>query len=244
MRSITYRQTAITPNKGWHGRRLELLIGGMCLLLACGSLDPEQIPADFVELRQLRPDILQEVRYASQDNFVGQAVTGYARPNIWITRAAGEALADVQQGLQQFGLGLKVFDAYRPQRAVDHFVRWAEDLDDQRMKARYYPDVDKANLFRDGYIASRSGHSRGSTVDLTLVELATGTELDMGTPWDFFDLASWPDSDRVTAQQQANRLLLRTVMLDAGFQPLTTEWWHFTLADEPYPDTFFNFPLR
>lgn len=244
MRLTTYHHKG--PASGWGHilARLTPGIASLWLLSACSSLDIDQIPAEFVELRQLRPDILQEVRYAGQDNFVGEPITGYQQANIWITRAAGEALADVQQRLQGYGLGLKVFDAYRPQQAVDHFVRWAEDLDDQRMKARYYPDVDKANLFRDGYIASRSGHSRGSTVDLTLVELDSGSELDMGTPWDFFDLASWPDSDRVTAQQQANRLLLRTVMLDAGFRPLSTEWWHFTLGDEPFPDTYFNFPLR
>ncbi len=218
---------------------------GMSLLLACSSGAPAgQIPQGFVELADFAPGIVQEVRYFSDDNFVGERISGYRSPTIYLTREAGTALRSVQGELSAFGLGLKVFDAYRPQRAVDHFVRWARDLGDQRMKARYYPNVAKSDLFSDGYIAARSGHSRGSTVDLTLVDLDTGQELDMGTPWDFFDLASWPDSDQVTTQQQANRLLLRRVMLAAGFQPLTTEWWHFSLVDEPYPGTYFDFPVQ
>ena len=215
------------------------------LLPACQSaIDVERVPENFVELSDYAPEILLEVRYFGADNFVGERIDGYEAPAVYMTRQSAEALLGVQSRLSQFGLGLKVFDAYRPQRAVDHFVRWAEDLDDERMKSRFYPQVDKDKLFSEGYIAARSGHSRGSTVDLTLVELASGEELDMGTPWDFFDLASWPDSTQVTAQQQANRLLLRSVMLAAGFQPLSTEWWHFTLRDEPYPETFFNFPVR
>lgn len=222
-----------------------VLMTGTSLLLACSSGVPAgQIPQGFVELADFAPGIAQEVRYFSDDNFVGERISGYRSPTIYLTREASTALRSVQAELSAFGLGLKVFDAYRPQRAVDHFVRWARDLADQRMKARYYPNVAKSDLFSDGYIAARSGHSRGSTVDLTLVDLDTGQELDMGTPWDFFDLASWPDSDQVTTQQQANRLLLRRVMLAAGFQPLTTEWWHFTLVGEPYPGTYFDFPVQ
>lgn len=215
------------------------------LLPACQSaIDAERVPQSFVELSDYAPEILLEVRYFGADNFVGERIDGYEAPVVYMTRQSAAALRRVQSRLSQFGLGLKVFDAYRPQRAVDHFVRWAEDLDDERMKSRFYPQVEKANLFSDGYIAARSGHSRGSTVDLTLVELASGEELDMGTPWDFFDLASWPDSTQVSAQQQANRLLLRSLMLAAGFQPLSTEWWHFTLLNEPYPETYFDFPVR
>lgn len=217
----------------------------VALLTACQSnTDTERVPDDFVELSAFAPAILLEVRYLGSDNFVGEPIDGYEAPLVYMSRQSAEALLEVQARLAQFGLGLKVFDAYRPQRAVDHFVRWAEDLDDERMKPRFYPEVEKANLFSDGYIAARSGHSRGSTVDLTLVDLASGEELDMGTPWDFFDLASWPDSQEVTTQQQANRLLLRSLMLAAGFQPLSTEWWHFTLRDEPYTETFFDFPVR
>jgi D-alanyl-D-alanine dipeptidase len=223
--------------------RLLCLLFAALLLTACAS-SVQNLPGNFVELGQFAPDIRLEVRYFSSNNFVGEPIDGYQSAKIFMTRDAAEALLSVQRELQPFGLGLKVFDAYRPQQAVDHFVRWAEDLDDQRMKARYYPQVDKSNLFSDGYIASRSGHSRGSTVDLTLIDLASGEELDMDTPWDYFDLASWPDSDRVSTQQQANRLLLRKYMLEAGFAPLTTEWWHFTLADEPYRETYFDFPVR
>lgn len=215
------------------------------LLAACSSGESaRQIADGFVDLADVAPGIRQEVRYFGADNFVGEVISGYRSPTIYLTREAAAALATVQSELVPFGIGLKVFDAYRPQRAVDHFVRWARDLEDQRMKARYYPYVAKADLFAEGYIAARSGHSRGSTIDLTLVDRDTGEELDMGTPWDYFDLASWPDSDQVTTQQQANRLLLRRAMLAAGFQPLTTEWWHFTLLNEPYPDTYFDFPVQ
>ncbi|MGE4506222.1 MAG: M15 family metallopeptidase, partial [Desulfovibrionaceae bacterium] len=141
-------------------------------------------------------------------------------------------------------LGLKVFDAYRPQRAVDHFVRWAEDLADTRMKAEFYPGVDKENLFRDGFIAARSGHSRGSTVDLTIIDLASGAELDMGTPFDFFGPESWPGNPAMPALVRANRALLQRVMAAHGFRHLREEWWHFTLNGEPHPDTYFDFPVR
>lgn len=225
-------------------RRLALLLTAVWLVACTAAEDPAALPEGFVALSEIAPGIQQEVRYFSANNFVGEPIDGYQAPTIYLTRSAAEALRQVQSELAPFGIGLKVFDAYRPQQAVDHFVRWARDLDDQRMKGRYYPQVAKSDLFSDGYIAARSGHSRGSTVDLTLVDLDTGAELDMGTPWDFFDLASWPDSDQVTTQQQANRLLLRRVMLAAGFQPLSTEWWHFTLVDEPFPDTYFDFPVE
>lgn len=221
-----------------------LLLAAWLSACATGDNSTGSLPDHFVALAEIAPGIQQEVRYFSANNFVGEPIDGYLAANIFLTRSAAEALRRVQAELVPFGLGLKVFDAYRPQRAVDHFVRWAQDLDDQRMKGRYYPQVDKSDLFSDGYIAARSGHSRGSTVDLTLVDLATGAELDMGTPWDYFDLASWPDSDQVSIQQRANRLLLRRVMVAAGFHPLRTEWWHFTLVDEPFPDTYFDFPVE
>jgi D-alanyl-D-alanine dipeptidase len=159
---------------------------------------------------------------------------------------AAQALKNVQDELKPFGLGLKVFDTYRPQQSVAHFVRWAKDLEDTRMKAQYYPDVDKRDLFRDGYIASRSSHTRGSTVDLTLVSrtLKPFEELDMGSEWDYFDTVSWPENLSLNAQQRANRLLLRTLMLKHNFRALDTEWWHFTFNDEPFPDTYFNFPVQ
>lgn len=205
---------------------------------------PDQVPAGFVDIGTVVPGIVVDVRYATADNFVGAPVTGYEAARIYLTVAAAQALRDVQQDLAASGLGLKVFDGYRPQRAVDHFVRWAQDLDDTRMKSDYYPAVAKQNLFSDGYIAARSGHSRGSTVDLTLIRLTDGQELDMGSPWDFFDPVSWPSSDGVTPAQYANRMQLREAMLKHGFAPLTTEWWHFTHENEPYPATYFDFAIR
>lgn len=203
-------------------------------------------PGGFVEVRDAVPGAVVELRYLGPDNFVGEPIDGYAADRCYVTVEAARALGRVQHELAHFGLGLKVFDAYRPQRAVDHFVRWAGDLDDTRMKARYYPDVAKENLFRDGYIAARSGHSRGSTVDLTLVALdgREPVELDMGTPWDYFGPRSWPASLEVTPQQRANRMLLQSLMVKHGFRPLAEEWWHFTLEDEPFPDTYFDFVVE
>jgi len=150
----------------------------------------------------------------------------------------------VQGELAAFGMSLKVFDAYRPQRAVDHFVRWAQDLNDRKMKLVFYPAVAKEDLFSDGYIAERSGHSRGSTIDLTIVDSETGQELEMGTPWDFFDPLSWPSSLDLPVQARANRNLLNAVMTKHGFRALPEEWWHFTLENEPFPDTYFDFPIQ
>ncbi len=228
--------------------RRTLPLAGLCAgLCGCAQpvVDPDAPPPGFVLLgSQGDAPIRTEVRYFGRDNFVGEPIDGYEAPKIYVTRPVLDALLAAQRDLAPFGFSLKVFDAYRPQRAVDHFARWAADLDDTRMKSRYYPRVDKRNLFRDGYIAARSGHSRGSAVDVTLVDAAGGGELDMGSPWDFFDTASAPDSPQVTAAQRANRLLLRSVMLRSGFLPLAEEWWHFTLEDEPFPDTYFDFPVR
>lgn len=218
-------------------------VAALLLLQACSGLQSVAASHGFVDIGSLEVGIVTEIRYFTDDNFVGARIDGYGAARALATREAAMALVAVQTELQPFGLGLKIFDAYRPQQAVDHFVRWAEDLQAISMKARYYPGVDKANLFRDGYIAARSGHTRGSTVDLTLIDLESGVELDMGTAWDFFDPLSWPGSQGVTPQQRANRLLLRSAMLAQGFRPLAEEWWHFTLSDEPFPDTYFNFPL-
>lgn len=201
-------------------------------------------PAEFVDLQESIPNIRLDVRYFSEDNFVGAVIDGYCAGKILITEAAAQALSRVQDELGSFGLGLKVFDAYRPQRAVDDFVRWAKDLGDTRMKSIYYPTVAKENLFRDGYIAEHSGHSRGSTIDLTLVDLISGEELDMGTSWDFFDPKSSPDNSQISTQGRANRNLLAAVMTKHGFKALAEEWWHFTLVDEPFPDTYFDFPVQ
>ena len=172
----------------------------------------ELVPDTFVELQEFIPTIEVELRYFGENNFVGSVVDGYHAERVFMTREAAGALAKVQEEVAAFGLSLKVFDAYRPQRAVDHFVRWAQDLDDTKMKAVFYPAVAKDILFSEGYISARSGHTRGSTIDLTLVDGDTGEELDMGSPWDFFDPVSWPSNLNLTAQARANRSLLAAAM--------------------------------
>lgn len=214
------------------------------LLLLPSLLAFAAIPDGFVDIREVVPSVRLDVRYHSHDNFVGTPIDGYDAPRCLMTAPTAEALRAVQDALYPFGLGLKLFDAYRPQRAVDHFVRWAEDLNATKMKARYYPDVPKNTLFSDGYIAHRSGHSRGSTVDLTLIDLQSGRELDMGTHWDHFGPDSWPTSPRPTAAQRAHRMLLQSVMTRHGFRGLKEEWWHFTLEDEPFADRYFDFVIE
>ena len=202
------------------------------------------LPQGFVLVGEAIPDALLDIRYYTTYNFVGARIDGYEAPVAVLTREAADALKFVRDDMKAQGLRLVIYDAYRPQRAVDHFARWAEDIADTRMKAVFYPDVDKADLFEKGFIARRSGHSRGSTVDLTLLDEATGKLLDMGGPFDFFGELSHPDYAGVTAQQHENRMLLQSSMVKRGYKPLSTEWWHFTLVDEPYPKTFFDFPVR
>lgn len=225
--------------------KLRLLVAGLFVMAAAGILrsDPN-LPADFVYVDALIPDLQAQLRYRGADNFMGRPVPGYDGDRLILTRPAAEALAQVQETLRPHGLSVLVYDGYRPQRAVDAFVDWARDLDDQVNKARYYPGVDKRKLFAEGYIAERSGHTRGSTLDLTIVDAVSGEPLDMGTPWDHFGPESWPDYAGLSAQQRANRLLLRSLMLAFGFRPYEQEWWHFTLADEPWPETYFDFPVR
>ncbi len=210
---------------------------------ACASA-PAARPSGFVDAASVVPGLVVEMRYAGAHNFVGRPIAGYEAPVCLLTREAAAALAAVQAGLAASGRGLKVYDCYRPARAVADFAAWARDLDDQRMRAEFYPNVDKSQLFELGYIAERSGHSRGSTVDLTLIDLATGAELDMGGPFDLFDPRSWPGDQSVSPQARVNRMALQTAMLAHGFRPLREEWWHFTLNGEPYPETYFDFPVR
>ena len=228
------------------------------------SVSPEDARG-FVLLSEAVPDIIQEIRYYSTYNFVGDRITGYEEPCALMTREAAEALKAVSDDVMRQGYRLKIYDAYRPQMAVDHFVRWAEALDDKRMMAYFYPQVDKTRLFADGYIDAKSGHSRGSTLDLTLFDMQTGKEVDMGGTFDHFGIESHPDwcgnpetmeymgsyegdatpeDGAINETQFKNRMILRQAMMRHGFRPLATEWWHFTLNDEPYPDTYFNFPVR
>ncbi len=199
----------------------------------------------FVLLSQAIPDAILEIRYYSTYNFVGERIQGYEEPVALLTREAAAALQEVSDELAQQGYRLKIFDAYRPQQAVEHFKTWAADPEDVKMKAYFYPDMEKSVLFQRGFISSRSGHSRGSTVDLTLFDMTAGKEVDMGGRFDYFDVTSYADyADTLTPQQQENRRLLRETMQAHGFRGIATEWWHFTLADEPYPDTYFDFPVK
>jgi D-alanyl-D-alanine dipeptidase len=218
-----------------------LLLASVSAGVAIGE-DP--VPADFVDSATVVPGLVVDMRYAGSSNFVGRPIDGYEQPVCYLTRPAAEALAGVQAELNGHGLGLKVFDCYRPTTAVADFVRWANDQADTKMKTEFYPEVDKSELFAEGYIAERSGHSRGSTVDLTLVYLPWETEVPMGTDFDFFSPRSATADLRHPPAVRANRLLLASVMQRHGFKPYSAEWWHFTLADEPFPDTYFDFPVR
>lgn len=208
------------------------------------QLSAQTLAKGFTYLSSIDSSIQLELRYITNDNFLGTPVDGYKKDTCIITLPAAKALKEVQSKLSKFGLSLKVFDAYRPQQAVDHFVRWAKVMNDTLRKKNYYPDIDKKDLFRLGYIASRSGHTRGSSVDLTIIDVKTGEELDMGSPFDFFGAASHPEYQKINKEQRSNRLLLRNLMMEAGFKPYSQEWWHFTLKDEPFPKTYFNFPIK
>jgi zinc D-Ala-D-Ala dipeptidase len=200
-------------------------------------------PAAFVDAATVVPALIVDMRYAGAHNFVGRPIPGYDAARCRLTPPAGAALAGAARDLAPRGLVLKVFDCYRPARAVASFMRWARDLNDTAGKAEFYPQIDKRTLFRDGYIAARSGHSRGSTVDITLAE-AGGRELDMGTPFDFFSPRSSPADPSVAGSARANRALLAAAMRRRGFRPYAKEWWHFTLAREPFPATYFDLPVR
>ena len=200
-------------------------------------------PSGFVLLAEHVPGIIQEIRYYSTYNFIGERIDGYEEPCALLTKEAARALKSVSNELTVQGCRLKVFDAYRPVSAVKHFILWGIEDQDVRMKPYFYPDLQKQELFAKGYIAKESSHSRGSTIDLTLLDMATGRELDMGSPFDRFGEISHPDYRGITQEQYDNRMLLRRAMLRGGFEPIDCEWWHFTLRDEPYPDTYFDFPV-
>ena len=213
-------------------------------LLFIGFNSHAQIPESFKDVQNEITSVVLDVRYFGKDNFVGSRVEGYKAPKVYLTNEAITALKKVQEELNKKQLGLKLFDGYRPQKAVDHFVRWAKVLDDTVTKQKYYPKVPKSELFKEGYIAAKSGHTRGSTIDLTIIDLKTGEELDMGSPWDMFDPVSWVKSENISPEQQKNRNLLQKVMLDHGFKNYPQEWWHFTLKNEPFIDTYFNFNVE
>lgn len=198
---------------------------------------------NFVSISQVIPDAILEIRYHSTYNFVGARIDGYDEPIALMTTVAADSLKAVSDELLAQGYRLKIFDAYRPQRAVDHFVRWAQQVEDTLMKPYFYPDLDKSRLFPEGFICAKSSHTRGSTVDLTLFDMATGREVDMGGTFDWFGPSSYPSYTDLTDEQLRMRHLLRDAMLRHGFLPFDTEWWHFTLNHEPYPDTYFDFPV-
>lgn len=227
------------------------------MAVSCGnnpqvSVSPEEDSSDFVLVTEAVPDVILEIRYHSTYNFIGDRIPGYDEPVALLTRQAADSLKVVSDELLRQGYRLKVFDAYRPQCAVDYFMKWAKDIEDIRMRNYFYPELDKSVLIPQGYIAEKSGHTRGSTIDLTLFDMATEREVDMGCTFDYFGVASHPDVlpgqeigayKPITEEQYRNRMILRDAMLRHGFKPYDCEWWHFTLENEPYPDTYFTFPI-
>lgn len=212
--------------------------------LALTPLKSTELPEGFVYVKSVIPDLDVELRYFSTNNFVGDTISGYNANNLILTTETANALKLVQDDLQELNICLKVYDGYRPQRAVNHFMSWAKILDDTIKKQQFYPKVYKRNLFNEGYIASRSGHSRGSTIDLTLSNGNTGEPLDMGSPYDFFGKESWVSYADLSAEQKSNRELLQKTMQKHNFRNYANEWWHFTLRWEPFPETYFDFVVE
>ena len=241
------------------------------------TVSPTDDSSQFVTITDVVPDVILERRYYGTYHVVGSRIDGYEEPTALLTKQAADSLKKVSDDVMAQGYRLKIYDAYRPQKGVDHFVRWAQDLEDTKMKPYFYPDLDKSVLFEQEYIYERSGHTRGSTVDLTLFDMATEKELDMGGTFDWFGPESHPDfcgnpetgeysplptsplgeessasesspqrgtRGGLSAEQFEHRMILRKAMLRHGFKPLDTEWWHFTLKDEPFPDTYFTFPVK
>lgn len=200
-----------------------------------------QLPDGFAIIQDEIPSIKVELRYFSSNNFVGDTIDGYHHNKVVLSKIATAALKNVQNELKKKSLGLKIFDAYRPQRAVNHFWKWALDENDTIMKQQYYPNVNKSKLFEEGYIAAKSGHSRGSTVDLTIINLKTGLDLEMGSSYDFFGEESWVNFHEISQNQKTNRKLLQDIMKQFGFKNYLQEWWHFTIKEEPFPETYFDF---
>ena len=218
------------------------------------EVSPVEAPADttvseaskngFVVVTDVVPDAILEIRYFSTFNFMGVRVDGYNVPIAYLTKEAADSLKAVSDDVKAMGYRLKIFDAYRPQCAVDHFVRWSHEASDTLMKRYFYPDIDKPRLFEEGYIAKKSRHTCGSTIDLTLFDMNTEKEVDMGSPFDWLGEESHPDYAGVTPEQHKNRMILRDAMVRHGFRGISTEWWHFVLKNEPYPNTYFTFPIE
>ena len=246
-----------------------LLVCGFVMFNACCSEGDKKsdVSTDdsslFVTLTDAVPDAILEIRYFGTYNFVGTRIDGYLEPTALLTSLAADSLRAVSDDVKALGYRLKIYDAYRPQKAVDHFMRWAADIPDTLMRSYFYPDLDKKVLFPQEYISEKSGHTRGSTLDLTLFDMKTEKELDMGGTFDWFGPESHPDfcgnpetgeytgdnskspaGRSITAEQFQNRMILRQAMMRHGFKPFDTEWWHFTLKDEPFPDTYFTFPVQ
>ena len=235
-------------------KKLLLLICGIIVVSSCrktnveaevSTVNPTEDTSQFVTLTDVVPDAILEIRYFGTYNFVGDRIDGYLEPTALLTKQAADSLRAVSDDVIKLGYRLKIYDAYRPQMAVDHFVRWAADFDDTRMKSYFYPNLEKNVLFPQEYICEKSGHTRGSTLDLTLFDMTTEKELDMGGTFDWFGPESHPDfTEGITKQQFQNRMILRDAMMRHGFKPFNTEWWHFTLENEPFPDTYFTFPVK
>ena len=221
-------------------------LAGLSVFLLSSCHEAEEPGREhFVLVTDAVPDAILEIRYFSTYNFVGARIDGYLAPTALLTKEAADSLRAVSEDVTALGYRLKIYDAYRPQRAVDHFVRWSQDPADTLMKRYFYPMLEKPTLFAQDYIMAKSGHTRGSTVDLTLFDMTTEKELDMGGTFDWFGEESHPDyTEGITQEQYAHRMILREAMLRHGFKPLESEWWHFTLKNEPFPDTYFNFPIK
>lgn len=217
-------------------------------------LPPEENASQFVVLADVVPDVILEIRYYSNYNFVGERIPGYEQPVALLTRQAADSLKKVSDDLSRQGYRLKIWDGYRPQKAVDRFMEWAKDLNDTKMKPYFYPELTKDRIIPEEYVAEKSGHTRGSTVDLTLFDMKKEKDVDMGSSFDYFGPISHPDvlpgqqagayPTVLTEEQYQNRMVLRQAMLSHGFKPLDSEWWHFTLENEPFPDTYFTFPVN
>lgn len=239
-----------------HIKTLAFVLAALFLAAACSSkketVNPEMDSSQFVLISEHIPDVILEIRYYGTYNFIGERIPGYLEPVALITRQAADSLKAVSEDLEKQGYRLKIFDAYRPQCAVDFFMKWAEDITDERMKEYFYPELDKSVLVPQEYVARKSSHTRGSTVDLTLFDMKLQKEVDMGCTFDYFGVASHPDIQPgqeigackpITEEQYRNRMILQNAMVNHGFNIYECEWWHFTLKDEPFPDTYFNFPV-